>query len=137
MEIIIKEHECYQQEQILSLYRSVGWSAYYDRPEVLKEAFDRSLCVFEAWDGDNLVGLIRAVGDGASIVFVQDILVRPEYQRRGIGTRLIAKLLQRYEQVRQLHLLTDDQPSTVGFYRAVGFTPVENIHCRAFTRVRY
>lgn len=137
MDFIIREYDGFRQTDVLELYRSVGWSAYYDHPEVLKKAFDNSLCAFAAWDGECLAGLIRAVGDGASVVFVQDILVRPEYQRRGIGTRLIARLLERYEHVRQLHLLTDDRPDTVGFYKAVGFTPVENLHCRAFTRVRY
>lgn len=137
MELVIRECDSFRQTEVLELYRSVGWSAYYDHPEVLKKAFDNSLCAFAAWDGECLVGLIRAVGDGASVVFVQDILVRPEYQRRGIGTRLIARLLERYEHVRQLHLLTDDRPDTVGFYKAVGFTPVENLHCRAFARVRY
>ena len=137
MKITIREYETYQEEQILSLYKSVGWSAYYEKPAILRQAFRNSLCVFAAFDAHKLVGLIRVVGDGASVVFVQDILVRPEYQRKGIGRQLIAKLLERFASVRQLHLLTDDQPSTVGFYKAVGFTPVEDLHCRAFTRTRY
>jgi len=28
-------------------------------------------------------------------------------------------------------------PETVGFYKAVGFTPVEHIHAKAFTRLKY
>lgn len=124
-------------EETLALYESVGWSAYYRQPEALEDAFSRSLCVFGAYHGEHLVGLIRVVGDGVSVVFVQDILVRPKYQRRGIGRRLVAAVLERYANVRQLHLLTDDTPETVGFYKAVGFAPVETFHFRAFTRVRY
>ena len=134
--IVISEYKVWQEAAVISLYRSVGWSAYYRQPEVLRRAFSRSLKVFGAFDGETLVGLVRAVGDGETIVFLQDILVRPEYQRRGIGRRLVAALLEEFPQVRQLHLLTDDLPETVGFYRSVGFTAVEDIHARAFTRLR-
>lgn len=132
----IREYVGYGEE-LLALYESVGWSAYYHQSEVLKAAFAHSLCVFGAYDAGQLVGLVRTVGDGASVVFIQDILVRPEYQRRGIGRRLVAAVMQRFSHVRQIHLLTDDMPQTVGFYKAVGFTPVEELHCRAFSRLRY
>lgn len=135
--MMIRKYENYCEAEILSLYKSVGWSAYYSQPEVLNRAFENSLCVFAAYDEDALVGLIRCVGDGQTIVFIQDILVRPEYQRQGIGRQLIAEVLEKYAHVRQLHLLTDDTEQTVGFYKGVGFTAVEDVHCRAFTRIRY
>jgi len=135
--VIIKEYRLYREAELLDLYKSVGWSTYYDRPDMLRQAFSHSLCILGAYAGEKLVGLVRAVGDGATIVFLQDILVHPAYQRRRIGTRLIGELLDRYRHVRQLHLLTDDQPGTVGFYKAAGFTPVEDVHFRAFTRLRY
>ena len=137
MNIEIKEYAHYHEEDILPLYRSVGWSAYYSRPEALKQAFENSLCIFAACADGELAGLIRAVGDGYTIVFIQDILVKPAYQRKGIGTRLMARVLERYRHVRQLHLMTDDLPETVGFYKAVGFTPAEDVHCRAFTKLWY
>ncbi|MFR3468483.1 MAG: hypothetical protein ACLTTF_02940 [Oscillospiraceae bacterium] len=46
---------------------------------MLKAAFNGSLLVLGAWADGNLVGIIRAVGDGASILYVQDILLYPEY----------------------------------------------------------
>lgn len=136
-DIAIKEYENYNETEILELYKSVGWSGYYDHPETLKAAFEGSLCILGAYAGGELVGLCRVVGDGSTVVFLQDILVKPKYQRQGIGRRLIAAVLEKYRHVRQLHLMTDDLPATVGFYKAVGFTPVEEIHCRAFTRLRY
>lgn len=135
--VSIKEYGNYQEPEVLALYQSVGWSAYYGKPEALKAAFARSLCVLGAYAEGRLVGLIRAVGDGVSIVFIQDVLVEPGFQRRGIGRRLVAELLRRYRHVRQLHLMTDDLPETVAFYKAVGFTPTEEVHFRAFTRLRY
>lgn len=60
---------------------------------MLAAPYKNSLCVLGAYDGDNLVGVVRAVGDGASVLFVQDLLVLPKYQRQGIGTRLLKTLL--------------------------------------------
>ena len=137
MEIVISEYTLYREEEVLKLYRSVGWSAYYAQPDVLQQAFANSLCILVAFADGELAGLIRAVGDGQTVVFVQDILVAPAYQRKGIGTQLMAQLLERYRHVRQLHLLTDDLPETVAFYKAVGFSSVEELHFRAFTRQRF
>ena len=137
MDVEVKEYTYYRETEILELYRSVGWSAYYCQPETLRRGFERSLFVLAAYADGKLAGLLRAVGDGETVVFLQDILVRPEYQRKGIGTRLIASLLERCKHIRQLHLLTDDLPETAGFYKAVGFTAVEDAHFRAFTRLRY
>lgn len=70
---------------VLDLYASVGWSNYTNRPQQLEQAFHQSLFVMVAYDEDKLVGLIRAVGDGLTIVFIQDLLVCPHYQRQGIA----------------------------------------------------
>ena len=137
MDVVIKEYCGWDPNEILPLYKSVGWSAYYDQPETLRRAFAGSLCVLAAYVKGTLAGLVRAVGDGETIVFVQDLLIRPEFQRKGLGTLLMGQIFSRYWNVRQLHLLTDDSPNTVGFYKAVGLTPVEKINCRAFTRVHY
>ena len=59
---------------VLDLYASVGWSNYTNRPQQLEQAFHQSLFVMAAYDGEELVGLIRAVGDGLTIVFIQDFV---------------------------------------------------------------
>ncbi|EPC64497.1 GNAT family N-acetyltransferase, partial [Lacticaseibacillus paracasei] len=107
--------------EILALYKSVGWSMYTRDPARLERALTHSLTVLSAYEGKQLVGLIRAVGDGETILFIQDLLVLPEYQRRGIGKQLIEALLARFPEVRQRVLLTDDDPKTRSFYKAAGF----------------
>ena len=94
----------YKAEDVLHLYVSVGWTAYTDDPAALERGFRHSLLVLAAWEDGELAGLIRAVGDGATIVFIQDILVAPERQRRGIGTALLRALLERFNGVRQIEL---------------------------------
>ena len=74
------------------------------------------------------------VGDGATVIFVQDILVYPEKQRQGIGTALLKAVLDRYAHVRQIQLLTDNTPKTVAFYRSLGFLELSELGCCGFMR---
>lgn len=80
------------------------------------------------------MGNIRVVGDGYSVVFIQDILIFPEYQRQGIGTALLQHILQEYKDVYQKHLLTENTEKTVQFYKSLGFTMDTEIECRAFSK---
>ena len=132
----IRDYLNYDAQQIVSLYASVGWSNYTKRPAMLRRAYENSLCILGAYDGDRLIGVVRAVGDGVSVVFVQDLLVLPEYQRQGVGRALMRALTERYASVYQLELLTDDTQRTEAFYRAVGLVPADALGCRAFLRIR-
>lgn len=73
----IREYTAYNEADVLRLYASVGWTAYTADPEALRQGFAASLLTLAAYEGETLVGLIRAVGDGHTIVFVQDLLVLP------------------------------------------------------------
>ena len=132
----ITEYGPYDEEEILSLYSDVGWSAYTQDPEALRGGFERSLTVLAARENGRLAGILRAVGDGRTIVFVQDILVRPEYQRRGIGSALLRKLLDTFSGVRQIVLVTDNTPETAAFYRSMGFRELSEAGCAGFARFR-
>ena len=132
MEII--EYRTYREEEILPLYASVGWTAYTDAPDVLHRGFERSLLTFAAYEGETLVGLARAVGDGETIVLMQDLLVFPQYQRRGIGTALMRAMMERFANVRQFQLLTDDTEKTLAFYRSLGLHDLSSLGCHGFMR---
>ena len=131
----IKKYENFHLEEIINLYKSVGWTNYLERIDILEEAYANSLCVLGAYDSDRLVGIIRAVGDGQTIVFVQDIIVLPKYQRKGIGTKLLKAVLEKFKNVYQMELLTDDTEKTAAFYRSAGFVPAGEIGCISFVRM--
>lgn len=131
----IREYKIFNEAEILQLYQSVGWVAYTDHPEVLKKGFENSLLTLAAYQGDQLLGIIRTVGDGHTIVFVQDILVFPEHQRKGIGTALLKAILDRYNYVRQIELATDNTPKTISFYKSMGFREMSEIGCCGFMRM--
>lgn len=81
----IKEYTKFRTDEILPLYTQVGWTAYTEDMAALEHGFQSSLLILAAYEKDTLLGLIRAVGDGATVILVQDILVYPEKQRQGIG----------------------------------------------------
>ena len=136
MDFTVKEYSTYNEEEILNLYQSVGWLNYVDQPEMLKNAYANSLRIFGAYENEKLLGIIRVVGDGHSIVFIQDIVVLPEYQRHGIGTALLKKVLDTYAYVYQKTLLTDNTEKTILFYKSLGFQMDTEIECRAFMKMR-
>ena len=120
-------------EDVLPLYEAVGWTNYTTKPEMLKAAYENSLHILGAFnDDEKLIGVLRAVGDGASILFIQDILVYPEYQHQGIGTKLLQLTLDKYKNVYQIQLATDDSTKTVSFYESNGFTSLTSLNCVSF-----
>ena len=130
----IKEYKTYKEDEILKLYAGVGWTAYTEDPPALERGFQNSLLVLAAYEDDVLIGLIRVVGDGATVVFVQDLLVAPQKQRQGVGTALLKAVLDRYSDVRQLLLATDNTPKTVAFYKSLGFSELSELGCCGFMR---
>lgn len=120
--------------QLLALYQDAGWTAYTADPDQLHRAVAASLSVVTAWEDGALIGLTRAVGDGETILYVQDILVHSAHRRRGIGRQLLTQLIARFPHVRQLVLLTDDSPATCAFYRSLGFREAREAGCMSFVR---
>ena len=69
----------------------VGWGTY--REDVIVKSLPNSLyCVCATADG-RVVGMARVIGDGGMVYYVQDVIVVPGYQRRGIGTQLMDRVM--------------------------------------------
>ena len=120
------------RDDLLELYGDAGWTAYTDHPDRLERGLARSLAVYTVWEGDTLAGLLRAVGDGETILYLQDLLVRKAFQRRGIGGALLRRMVEDFPQVRQKVLLTDAADRrAMDFYRACGWRGAEELGCTA------
>ena len=110
-------------EQLLALYDSVNWAAYTNEQNrnKLETAVRNSTYVVSAWKDSELAGFARGLSDDVSIFYLQDILVRPDYQGKGIGRMLLNNCLERFSHVRTIMLLTDDEEKQLKFYESLGF----------------
>ena len=128
-----KKNDTISFDEIFPLYEAVGWTNYTSNPIMLQNALEHSLFLLSARDEEGkLIGFLRAVGDGYSIVYIQDIIVLPEYHRQGIGTQLLRQTMEHFKEVYQLILTTDSELKTVAFYEANGFTALSKVGCTSF-----
>ena len=116
-------------DDVLHLYQAVGWTNYTNQPQMLAQALSHSLATYLARDGEEVVGLVRLIGDGFSSVFVQDLIVLPTYQRQGIGSTLMKQALADYKDAYQIQLATEESEKTLGFYRSLGFETLSSFQC--------
>ena len=114
---------------LVALYSSVGWTNYTNNPTMLEEAVEASLWHLAVFDEEALVAYIRLVGDGHSVLLVQDLLVRPDYQRQGIGRKLLKEALTTFPHVYQRLLVTERSEKNLAFYQSLGFVELSEQAC--------
>ena len=110
-------HE-FSKEDLQALFLSVDWSSGHF-PDKLVKAMEGFSTVYSAWDADRLIGLICALDDGVMTAYIHYLLVRPEYQGRGVGKELVARMKARYRDYLRTVLVAYDEE--IGFYEACGF----------------
>jgi len=117
-------------DELLDLYNSLGWTNYTNEQnkDKLQIAIKNSSYVVQCRKNGNLIGLARCISDDVSICYLQDILVRSDYQRIGIGRKLISKCLERYSHVRMKVLMTDDEKRQKLFYESLGYKNTKELN---------
>lgn len=124
MNIEYKEIKDFTEKEIEELFLSVGWlSGKY--PSRLIKALKSSSFVVTAWDGNKLVGLVRALDDGEMVAFLHYLLVHPDYQGNGIAARLLAIMKERYKDFLYINIMPDEKQN-IAFYQKYGFALLEN-----------
>ena len=118
MEIRLSETRNIKRENIIVLYRANGWSAA-EKPDELYNALMNSHALITAWDGDRLVGLGNAISDGFLVVYYPHLLIHPEYQGKGIGKKIVAKMQEKYVGFHMQMLVADGK--AIEFYKRLGF----------------
>ncbi len=102
--------------ELAEVYRLAPLGTY--DPAQLKRAYERSeVCCF-AYRGTQLVAAGRALSDGEYFAFICDIVVLPEFQRQGIGTRIMNAMSEKLAAEKTLLACVIGQE---GFYRNLGF----------------
>jgi len=118
MEIKYQATKDIDADQLRNLFLSVEWDSG-NYPDKLKVAICNSHQVYTAWDQDRLVGLINSLADGIMTVYFHYLLVRPDYQGKGIGKKLIELMLEDYKEYARKVLIAYDD--ALRFYEKCGF----------------
>ncbi|MCL1888588.1 MAG: GNAT family N-acetyltransferase [Kiritimatiellaeota bacterium] len=87
-----RENPAATAREIADLRQSVGWNrmeASYRDPRAATHL--RVAC----YDGARLVGYVEAVGNNVTDAYIQDLMVHPDYQKRGVGTGLMNRVIAR------------------------------------------
>ena len=70
---------------------AVGWRPYSE--PVIEAALPYSLhCLCALFKGE-VIGMARIIGDHGMVYYIQDVIVLPEFQRKGIGTRMMDQIM--------------------------------------------
>jgi ribosomal protein S18 acetylase RimI-like enzyme len=107
--------------KLQQLLQSAAFWAKDRKLEELRLAIVNSNPVISAWDGSEIVGFARATSDGVFRATIWDVVVSPDWQGSGLGSRLMEELLKqpRLRRVERVYLMTSHQQ---GFYERLGFT---------------
>ena len=106
-------------DDVQEICASVGWSRR--EPELIANALANSLAVVSIWDKTTIVGFARATGDMVFNATVWDMVVRPDYQGRGIGRLVMLELLKDLDEFGIPLITLYADPGTDGFYKKFGF----------------
>lgn len=108
-------------EAAVDLYRrsSLGERRPIDRPDIFEGMINNASLIITAWHGERLVGISRSLTDFAYVAYLADLAVDGDYQRRGIGKRLIQETKGRLGRECMIVLLA--APKANEYYPKIGF----------------
>jgi GNAT superfamily N-acetyltransferase len=126
--IIPIESATHQQlKQIIALYRDEKW--WWDKTEhieVAEKIISGSFCFLVAVCDDEIIGMGRAISDGVSDAYLQDVAVRKDMRGKGIGSALIRALIRRLKDsgIDWIGLIAER--GSHHFYEKLGLFPMIN-----------
>lgn len=105
-------------QEISELRKSVGWNSmeeYYN--DSLKQSYFYICC----YEEDKLIGFLDVVSNGVTDAYIQDVMVSPKYQGKGIGTALINKAINKLKEDNIYMISVIFEESLLSFYNKFGF----------------
>lgn len=95
-----------------------------------EKALENGLFTVSAYHEEKLIGMGRLVGDGSMYWYIQDVAVLPEYQRKGIGSAIVERLISHAQGSLTVPWASIGLTARKGkepFYEKLGFTRLPNL----------
>lgn len=104
--------------EISELRKSVGWNGM---EECYKDSLKGSYFYICCYEGNKLIGFLDVVSNGVTDAYIQDVMVKPEYQGKGIGTNLMNLAIKKLKEdnIYMISVLFDEP--LLPFYKEFGF----------------
>ena len=135
--MIAVKHNELTAEEFIELWESV-WDGAPTFEQVELGLKNTLFCV-SVWDDDKVIGMARMIGDLGLDYYIKDVVVRPEYQGRGIGRMLISELLKFINDNgipgTEIFVELCAMPDKIPFYEKFGFSANEAQRRRIMHRV--
>jgi len=110
-----------------ALYREAGWWTEPEPPGFIGPLVAGSTAVAAAFAPDGrMIGMGRAISDGCSDAYIQDVVVLREFRRRGIGGAIIQALIRELQSRGIDWIGLVGQPGTRSFYEQLGFAELKD-----------
>ena len=124
MQITYTDEKKFTVDEVQALFRSVHWvSGEY--PTRLHKALMHSSTVITAWDGDRLIGLVRALDDSEMVAYMHYVLVHPDYHGMGIGGHMVEMIKEKYKGYLYIEIMPEERKNAA-FYEKHGFKIMED-----------
>ena len=124
MEITYRSDIIPETEEIIAVYDSSGINRPTFDKERIAKMYANSNLVVTAWDKNLLIGISRSLSDFCFCCYLSDLAVRKEYQKLGIGKKMISLTKEKIGE--QCMLLLLSAPTAMEYYPKIGFEKVNN-----------
>ena len=124
MEILYRTDIIPNTDHIIELYNSSGINRPTADKERIAKMYDNSNLIITAWENDKLVGISRSLTDFCYCCYLSDLAMRKEYQKNGIGKKLIDLTKDKIGEQTALILLSAQ--TAMDYYPKIGMQNIDN-----------
>ena len=105
-------------EDISALRKAVGWNGM---DQELRNPSMTSYYHIALYEGTEMIGVVDSVSNGVTDAYIQDLIVHPDYQRKGIGTELMNRMIS-YMKEKNIYMVSVlFEENLKSFYERFGF----------------
>lgn len=110
--------------EIIEVYDSSGINRPTKDSERITKMYANSNLIITAWLNNELIGISRSITDFCYACYLSDLAIKSEYQKEGIGKRLIE--LTEKEIGKETALILLSAQNAMEYYPKIGFDKIEN-----------
>ena len=116
--LVFKFNEKVSEKALADLRESVGWNRMENE---YKSPLMTSYYHIAVYENEKLIGYIDCVSNGVTDAYIQDLMVSPDHQGKGIGTDLMNKMIEYLKEKRIYMISVVYEERLKPFYERFGF----------------